>query len=265
MKRKKGLSFIFAALAALICFGGCAASEAPDAVLTAEIQAPAPTATPRPTPTPEPVPIYTGPDLPEREPVEDDYFADAAFFGNSLVEGLRMCGGLEQGEFYSATSASIISVSATRNTKLTNGSPATMLQALCEKPHGKIYMLLGINEIGFEPDYFIELYSAMLDEIEAAQPNAELYIMGLTPVTEKKSSGNKIFSMERVTTYNEALRALAETRECFYVDLVDAFADEEGFLPKEDSTDGIHLKQEKYPDWANYLRSHYHVQEYVYK
>lgn len=257
---------IAAALAAVLCLAGCGAvssTPAPEETVVAE--APLPTPSPRPTPTPEPVPVYTGPDLPEREKTDDSFFADAAFFGNSLVEGLRMCGGLKEGEFYSATSASVVSVGMTKNMQLSSGSSATLLQALCEKPHGKIYTMLGINEIGFEPDYFIELYSAMLDEIRAASPDAEIYIMSLTPVTEKKSESNETFSMERVRAYNEALRTLAETRELYFVDLEEALAGEDGYLPADTSSDGVHLKPDGYAQWADYLRTHYAVQEYGYK
>ena len=36
-----------------------------------------------------------------------------------------------------------------------------------------------------------------------------------------------------------------------------SFADESGFMPAEISTDGIHLIQEEYARWGEYLRTHY--------
>jgi hypothetical protein len=36
--------------------------------------------------------------------------------------------------------------------------------------------------------------------------------------------------LARITDYNDALRALAETRGLRYVDMVDALADESGYL-----------------------------------
>ena len=91
----------------------------------------------------------------------------------------------------------------------------------------------------------------------SAHPEADIYIMGLTPLTEEKDAAGYPFTMERVRSYNEALRSLAGEREHYYLDLVEALADESGFLPASDSTDGIHLTQEKYPKWAEYLRTHY--------
>lgn len=200
--------------------------------------------------------IYTGPDLTECEAVDDEFFADAAFMGNSLVDGLHRYGGLGEGSFFAATSASVVNVDTTRNCWMESGAKATLMAALTEKQYAKIYILLGINEIGFETDYFSQLYGAMLDRIIEAEPDADIYIMSLSPITEERSGYRDVFNMERVEIYNQALYALAQEKECYYVDLCQALAGEDGFLPEEESTDGIHLKPEKYPQWADYLRTH---------
>lgn len=227
-------------------------------------QAAAPGVTLETAPEPEPEPSaeperrqYAGPDLAECEPVEDDYFSDAAFFGNSLVDGLDRFGGLGQGSFYAATSASVVNVDVTRGSELENGEQGTLLEAMTEKSHGKIYILLGINEIGFEPDYFAQLYGALIDRIRECEPAADIYIMSLSPVTEKCSQDSDVFNMERIGAYNSRLYALAGEKECYYVDLCQALAGEDGYLPEESSTaDGIHLISGEYPRWAQYLRTH---------
>lgn len=204
----------------------------------------------------EPEDGYTGPDLIECEAVDDGFFADAAFLGNSLVDGLHRHGGLSEGSFFAATSASVVNVDMTKNCWLESGAKATLMAALTEKQYAKIYILLGINEIGFDPDYFSELYGAMLDKLRESEPDADIYIMSLSPITEERSGYRDVFNMERVGIYNEALYALAQEKACYYVDLCQALAGEDGYLPKEESTDGIHLKPEKYPQWADYLRTH---------
>ncbi len=246
------------------CLCACGSSAATEPETVEETAAPTPSATPTPTATPEPLEtpyVYDGPDLAEQPRADDSFFADAAFFGNSLVDGLRAFGGLESASFFASTSASVVSVSMTKNMTLSDGSSGTMLQALCEQEYAKLYILLGINEIGFEPAQFIQLYSAVLDTIQESQPDADIYIMSLTPVTERKSAEGALFSEERVLEYNAALYALAAERQCYYVDLVEALAGEDGYLPEEQSTDGIHLTVDKYPEWADYLRTHYVVKE----
>ena len=201
-------------------------------------------------PAPPETPEATAP------PGPDAAFADAAFLGNSLVDGLRRFGGLEQGQFFAMDSASVINVGKSKTTFLSDGGEATLLEALCEGEYGKVYVLLGINEISFAPDYFVRLYGGVLDAVVEGEPGAEIYVMSLTPVTKAKNDEGSYFTMEAVEAYNDALRALAEERGFHYIDLVDALAGEDGFLPEENSTDGIHLTREAYPVWAEYLRTH---------
>ena len=218
---------------------------------------PEPEDVPKPESTPEPTAEpYDGPDLAAGEPVDDGYFDGAAFFGNSLVDGLSRYGGIKNASFYAATSASVVNVSITQNSLLESGDKATLLEAMTETDHEKIYILLGINEIGFEPEYFSQLYGTMLDSIRQAEPDSDIYIMSLSPVTQACSESSDVFNMERIGAYNDALYALAQDKQCYYVDLCAALAGEDGYLTEEDSTDGIHLKPEKYPDWAEYLRTH---------
>lgn len=242
---------------------GCGDKDKPGNVQTMVTASPSPellepTAAPSPTPTPTPEPVgYTGPDLRAQEITDDSIFANAAFLGNSLVRGLELYGGLGKGDFYAVTSASVVNVGLTKNYEKPDGTRLTLLDALAQGEYGKVYVLLGVNEISFDVDYFIELYGDMLDKIRESQPEADIYIMSLTPVTEKKSDEGDTFSMERISAYNQALYMLAMERECYFVDLVEALENGEGYLDAAASTDGIHLAPEKYKDWANYLRSHY--------
>ena len=189
--------------------------------------------------------------------IPDAYFDDAAFFGNSLVDGLRLYGNIRNGKFFGVTSASVVSVTTTRNCYLTSGVPATQLEALCEEQYKKIYVLLGVNEIGFTTDYFIQLYGDMLDSICEQEPEAEIYIMGLTPLTRAKSDDSSPFTQDKVLAYNAALHQLAEERGFRYVDLVDALSGPDGYLPSDGSSDGVHLSAGKYLEWCDYLRTHY--------
>ena len=200
-----------------------------------------PTAEPTPTPTPEPA---TCGKVPLQEAAADDnFFSDAAFLGNSLVDGFRLYSGLKTCDVYASTSMTVLGA-------------GELVAQMPQGTYGKVYILLGINEIGYEPDYFKEQYSALLDTIQASQPNAEIYIMSLTPVSAAKSAQGT-FTMERVLAYNEKLLELAEEREMWYLDLVEALADDTGYLPANVTTDGVHFTAEEYAVWLEYLRTHY--------
>ena len=210
---------------------------------------------PSPEQSPEPTP-HT-PDLTEREAVDDEFFADAAFMGNSLMDGFRLFSGLTTCDYYAATSMTVDGAGSNVCITLDNGAAGTLVDGLLQKPYGKIYILLGINEIGYNVDTFISKYSSLIDTIAAGQPDCDIYIMGLTPVSYAKSSGSDTFNMTRVNAYNEGLHQLAADKGCYYLDLVDALAGDDGYLPADVTTDGVHFSASVYQQWLQYVKTHY--------
>lgn len=214
------------------------------------------TQTPAPTPSPSEA-VTEGPDLAARDPVDDDYFSDAAFMGNSLMDGFRLFSGLTTCDYYAATSMTVVGATTKACITLDNGSQGTLVQGLSQQPYGKIYILLGINEIGYDVDTFIDYYGQMLDAIIAAQPDCDIYIMSLTPVSATKSSGSDTFNMTRINEYNTALHQLAADKSCYYMDLVSALAGSDGYLPASETTDGVHFSAKIYKTWLDYVKTHY--------
>lgn len=200
---------------------------------------------------------YTGPELSEQASMDDDFFANSAILGNSLVDGLRLYSNLKTLNYFCATSVSVVSAMNTSSTTLANGSKGTLVQALCQKQYDRIYIELGINEIGYDVNYFIQLYGEMVDTIAQAEPNADIYILSVLPVTEKKSSSSSVFNMDRVNMYNEALRALAEEKQCWYMDVCTPLQGSDGYLPSDWSGDGVHLHAQYYAVWEECMRTHY--------
>ncbi len=197
------------------------------------------------------------PDLTEKEAVGDDYFSDAAFMGNSLMDGFRLFSGLTTCDYYTATSMSVTAVDTKACVKLDNGQQGTIMQGVTQKQYGKIYIELGINEIGYDKDTFIGMYGKMLDKIRAAEPKAAIYVMGLTPVSQTKSQSGDTFSMDHVKDFNTSLRQLAADKGCYYMDLVTALSDDSGYLPASETTDGIHFSANVYKTWLQYVKTHY--------
>lgn len=197
------------------------------------------------------------PGVPLQTAAEDSFFEDAAFMGNSLMDGFRMFSGITTCDYYAVTSMTVSGVSSSYCIALDNGGTGTIVDGLTQKEYGKIYILLGINEIGMNLGAFIELYGEMLDAIIAGQPDCDIYIMGITPVSYAKSSSGETFSMTRIKDYNSALYELAGEKDCYYLDLVEALADDTGYLPAAETTDGVHFSAKIYQKWVDYVKTHY--------
>lgn len=197
--------------------------------------------------------------VPEREAVENSYFDDAAFIGDSRTNGFMLYSGIGTGEDLSATGISIFKL-AERKSLTINGEKYTALEALALKEYGKVYIALGINELGYNNDKgYYEKFCAAIDEIRRIQPGAVIYIQGLIPVNEKQSqahTGKNYLTNDHLRTYNQLMQQVAEEKQVAYVDVYEAFVDENGALPEGDSRDGVHLYKESCQRWLEYLKTH---------
>ena len=169
-----------------------AEAQSPEAPRTLPSASPTPEATPTPTPTPEPTPTpvpaldFTQP-VPESEEVEMEYFEDALFIGDSRTDGLRLYSGIQGADFYCYKGLTIFEVDERKIVEL-NGNSYSVVEALEKGPqYAKIYISLGVNELGYYNDNaYHQAFSEFLDTVKALQPNAIIYLENRGPVTPKK-------------------------------------------------------------------------------
>ena len=182
------------------------------------------------------------PDLRTMPRAEDDFFSDAAMLGNSLVDGMMLYSGLPM-SYYGGTGLTVFK---------------NKLNDLLLKSYGKVYIEFGINEIGGSVDSFISEYRNIVNRIHAALPDAQVYLMAITPVTKAKNDAGT-FTMKKIASFNEALYALAEETDCWYLDSCGGLCDGTGYLPQSYAGwDGSpHLEVAGYKAWAELIRTHY--------
>jgi len=189
--------------------------------------------------------------VPECEKVDDSYFDDAVFVGDSLTMGISYFSGFNS-EFMCMAGLS------TRNIDtdpLPNGK--TVLESIKSMDHvGKVYIMLGTNEAIYQkPNEFIARYSAFIDNIRMYYPNAQIYIQSIMPMSQSRSITAGLKN-HMITDHNKYLKTLSDDKKCYYVDLNSYFAGEDGFLPENAGSDGIHLSPDNYRKLADYLRTH---------
>lgn len=196
---------------------------------------------------------------PEGEAVDNSYFADAAFVGDSRTDGFMIYSGIGCGKNLTSNGLSIFKLGEKK--ALTIGEEKyTLLEALALEQYGKVYLSLGVNELGYYNDQgFYDSYCKAIDEIRAIQPNAVIYIQGLIPLNEEQianSTGRTYLTNEHLRVYNDLMRQAAEEKQVVYLDLYSQFVDENGALPADASKDGVHLNKEYCQRWLEYLKTH---------
>lgn len=187
------------------------------------------------------------------ETVTEDYFDDALFIGDSRTVGLQDYTDLsEHADFYCETSLTIYKV-LEENFK----GKGTILEALSKKSYGKIYLMVGINELGRgTTEDFMAKYTEVVDTLHELCPDAKIMIQGIMHVSEKKSSSDAIFNNSNISARNNAIATLADNVHFFYIDMNEAVCDENGNLNAEYTHDQIHLLGMYNDLWKQFLLEH---------
>ncbi len=186
--------------------------------------------------------------VPESKAVEDNWFSDALFLGNSLCDGFALYSGLTQGTFKGKTSVTVSDVLS-----------GERLSALQTNSYGKIYLMLGVNEIGSGTESVIDRYKAVVQQIKVLQPQAQIYVQALLPVCETMlSAAQRSYRITNscICELNTALQKMCAEEMVYFVNVYETFADESGALPASKTWDGVHLQVGPYSDWLNYLKTH---------
>lgn len=216
----------------------------------------------KPQPTTAPSPEVQGPSydytkpVPESEQVEDDWFSDAAFIGDSRTEGLVLYAKVKAGGSFAYRGLNVQTARTGRVIKMKDGTKKTAVDALKGGTYSKVYLSLGINELGwYNDERYYKNYAELIDQVRAAQPDAQIYLETLIPVTADKSASSYI-NNPQILAYNKLIQKLAEEKEVYLLDVWSAFADSSGALPDKGSVDGVHLTKDYYAKWRDYLKTH---------
>ena len=192
--------------------------------------------------------------------VGDDYFeaGDAAFIGDSRMQGFGLYSGLKNLNMFADKGYAIYTV-FTKPVFDTLTGKVTLLQEmeLNAGKYRKIYIMFGINEMGWANDEkFAQCYYQLIDMIKYYQPDAVIYVQSVLHVTKEKALAAPKFSNENVDRRNEVIKKVAEDEHVCYLDLNSVYNDEEGYLPSECTSDGVHIKADYMKVWVDYLKTH---------
>ena len=176
---------------------------------------------------------------------EEDYYKDTVFIGDSRTQGLQINAGLTSPDFFAGRGLNVKNARTEKVVKNAAGKAVTVDDALKDKQYKKVYICFGINELGWPyTNIFADEYQKTIDAIKKIQPNAEVVVQGILPVTEKKSKSDKIFNMKNVKKFNKVIKKMAEDNGETYVDNSPAVANDKGYLPGDVTPDGIHMNRE---------------------
>lgn len=207
--------------------------------------------------------------------VDDSYFNDAVFIGDSISYGFelyvtekRANGETVLGEAQFLTSGSLSygnslwDVSDESVHPTYNGEKMKLEDAIAQIKPGKIFILLGTNDVAL---YGVEQTVANADtEISRmleASPGADIFIMSTTPkYSPAESDVDGALNNADIDALNVAMRQFAVEKGYNFMNIAPLFKDETGGLAADYCSDkegmGIHFTSAAYDIWLNFLYSY---------
>lgn len=172
------------------------------------------------------------------------YFDNALFIGDSRTVGIRDYGSLNNSSFY----CDVGLTTSDANSAAKNGNLADMLSS---NQFGKIYIMLGINEVGNNFDSTMNNYNSLVQNILNKSPNSIIYLEANLHVT--KSAQTEAINNQRINELNARISALADDQSIFYIDINPVFDDSDGNLTAECTSDGVHVYAKYYSQWCDWF------------
>lgn len=231
-------------LIALICVSLQNKRDSGTADDTRTSAAPSESLEPTPEPTPTPLQFTTAP---------EGYFNDALFIGDSRMVGIQMMETIDGATFFTTVGLSLTGAMSTSAD--VSGVGTTTLPALLQsRQFGKVYVMLGINDIGGSVEALKQTYSNLIDKIRAAQPDAIIYIMSNLHVSATQDSRGTAVNNANLNNLNDYTKALADGETIFYLECNDLFDDANGTLSSDITSDGIHPDGSAYRKWGEWVK-----------
>lgn len=258
MKKSNIITFVLLLVvtAGVLIYAVCSGHDNPAAVPTDEpteipTQEVKPTDTLKPTKPVETKPAETKAPKPSKDltPVS---LNDTLFVGDSRTVGIREYSGLKGADFFCSVGMNVFDVTG-ESLSVDGVGNVTLSQLLSKKQYSKVYIMLGINEVGYPHSSVVDKYSKVLDLIKEKQPNASIIIEANLHVSKSRSDSDKVVNNASINDLNTKLSALADGSKVFYIDANTIFDDASGSLSSDMTSDGTHLYAKYYPTWVEWI------------
>lgn len=192
--------------------------------------------------------------------VDDTYFDDACFIGDSRMVGIFDYSGWDNADFYCDNGYCVYSYQTGKTVCCqNNGKKYTLEDAMKRKSYGKIYIMIGTNDSGYgNTESFQENYSLMLDMIREKQPEATIFLVSNLRISAKAEKEDKtgVYNNININDKNVAISELADGDKVFFFDCNIPFVDKKGYLIQDYTFDGFHLYAQQYVELTELFKAH---------
>ena len=186
------------------------------------------------------------------EDVYPETMEGALFIGDSRTVGLAEYANLDGAHFFASVGMSVYNVWEAEVSVPTVGK-VSLKELLKHGQYGKIYIMLGINELGCNRSRTLTKYGDLVSSVRLMQPQACVILMANLHVTRTRSEKDKYINNPAIDRFNDETSAFADNETVFFLDANGLFDDADGNLSEEKSADNAHLKAKYCREWGNWI------------
>lgn len=188
----------------------------------------------------------------EIKDIPEGFFNNTLFIGDSRTVGLGNYGGMTGADFFSTVGMSVYKIHK-ETVNISGIGKVSLAELLKSRSYKKIYLMLGINELGYKLSPTIKKYSELVDEIRQLQPESKIILQANLHITQKRSAGDKTYNNSKINAFNEEVKKLADNKTVYYIDVNSLFDDASGSLDPKYTSDNTHILGKYYRDWAYWI------------
>ena len=200
--------------------------------------------------------------VPFNNEIDLSYFNNSFIGGDSRVGSLVLYNKLTNADVKYIESLSLNMLNITKLNKDDENSP-TMYQLFMNTDKENIYVMLGLNEIGWSTyEKWGVSYENFIKDLKNNHPNSNIYLILLyTPSNAYLVDKDTLIN--RVNKMNEVLIDIAKRNFVYYLNINESLVGEDGYIKEEYTFDGIHLTSSGTDVFIEYLRTHVGGSNYV--
>lgn len=124
-----------------------------------------------------------------------------------------------------------------------------------------IFVMIGINDLirGMSNGVILDNQRQIISYLQKTHPTAQIVVQSILPHAAEEASWkgrDKLLAVanSRIRELNQQLQSISAKKGVKYLDLYPLFANKQGNLRREFTTDGLHLSPEGYVVWRSALQ-----------
>ena len=141
-----------------------------------------------------------------------------------------------------------------------SGSYPAIQDSVKETGADVVYIMLGMNNMDRYVDGAVRDLTTVCTRIQETCPDATIIVESVTPMTEDSPRKSASLNNDVINGYNEKMQAVCQEHQWYFLNVAEAFKDENGNLIAQYCSDptkmGMHFTYEGTKVWVDYLKTH---------